>query len=92
MVSGAEEMPLDIIDAECRPGENGRIDVVERPLVRRKLTVWMLKPLARQQLHLCLGKVRIDSRQRNTVEGEIQDAYHGYSHVSGIDRTFAFAR
>src|SRR5678816_3334745 len=48
--------PLDLVDAQCCPGMDRWVDVAERPLVRRKLTVRVHEPLAQQEDQLILGE------------------------------------
>ena len=60
----AVHAPVDLVDAQGRPGVDRRVDVRERPLVRGQLAVGMLVPLAGQQQQLVLGEVRVDERHR----------------------------
>ena len=50
---------------------DGWIDVSERPLVRRKLSVRMHVPLSAQEKQLGLCEIWIDSRQRDAVKREV---------------------
>ena len=38
---------------------------------------------------LIFGEIRVDYRQRQGVKRQIHAAYHGYSHLSGIEMTSA---
>ena len=70
-VARAATLLLDLVDAPRRPGMHRRIDVAERPLVGRKLSVGMHVPLAQHQDELLLGEVRIDQRERHAVKGQV---------------------
>src|SRR5439155_4267921 len=62
---------LDLVDPPGGPGVYRRIDVAERPFVRRDLTVGMHVPLAQQELELALGEITIDEGERDAVEREV---------------------
>ena len=68
---------FDLVDAPRRPGMHRRIYVTESPFVRRQLPVRMHVPLAKKQSQLFLGEVRIDLRERDTVEREIPSRIPG---------------
>ena len=63
-VAAAVHLLLDLVDAHRRPRVHRRIDVAERPLVRRDLAVGVHVPLAREQEQLLLREVGIDHRER----------------------------
>ena len=56
---------------ERRPRLHGRVDVVERPLVRRHGAVRVLEPLAAEQRQLVLRERRVDVRERDAVERHV---------------------
>ena len=70
-----QELPVavavDPVDVPGRPGVHRRVDVAERPLVRRQLAVRVHRPLAAHQHQLLLGERRVDVGQRDRVEGEV---------------------
>ncbi len=70
-VAGPSDLRLALVHVQRRPGGHGRIDVAEVPFVRRDLTVRMEVPRGEQQLHLLLGEVDVDERQRCAVECEV---------------------
>ena len=70
-VALAAALFFHFVNAPCRPGMHRRVDVAERPFVRRQLTVGMHVPLTRHQQQLLLGEVGIDQRQRDAVEGQV---------------------
>ena len=76
-VGAAAALLFDLIDAQRRPGVHGRVDVVERPLVGRQLSVGMHVPLAQEQHQLLLGEVGVDERQRDAVEGQVPGGVPG---------------
>src|SRR6185437_14476781 len=55
------QVPIVLIDVECRPCVDRRIDVAERPLIGGKLAVRMHQPDLAQQQQLRLGELRIDA-------------------------------
>ena len=59
------------MDAQRRPGVDGRVDVAERPLVGGQLSVRVHVPLAAHQHQLILGERGIHMGERDAVEGEI---------------------
>ena len=68
------------------PGVHRRIDIAEVPLVGRNLAVGMQVRIAQHQIQLLLGKVGVDQRQSDsTWNARSQAAYHGYSHLSGME-------
>ena len=67
----AAPLRFDLVDAVRGPRVHRRVDVVERPLVGRQLTVRMHVALARQRDELALGEIRIDQRERDDVKGQI---------------------
>ena len=62
---------LDLVDAPRRPGVHRRIDIAEVPLICGHLAVGVHVPLAQHQHELGFGELRIDQRQRHTVERQI---------------------
>ena len=78
--------------APRRPRVDGRVHVAEGPLVSGELAVRVHIPFAREQHELMLGEAGIHERQRNGVERKIPRAYHGYSHLSGIEMMSALLR
>ena len=86
-------LAVDLEHAPRGPGVHRRIHVAERPLVRRHLAVRVHVPLAREQHELVLGELRIDERQAESQwNARSHAAYHGYSHLSGIEITSALFR
>ena len=77
---------LQVIDAPGGPGVDGRVDVGEVPFIRRDLAVGVLIPLTQEERQLVLGEVRVDHRHRHHMKAVSHAAYHGYSHLSGIER------
>jgi hypothetical protein len=61
----------DLVHAPTSPSVHRRIDVAERELVGRELTVRMHVPLAQEQDELLLRELGIDARHRKHVEREI---------------------
>src|ERR1700751_4663544 len=70
-VADSANAPLNFVNAPSRPCMHRRIDVPKRPLVGGKLPVGMHVPLAQKQDQLLFGKIRVDDRERNTVESQI---------------------
>ena len=67
----AQAVPVEAVVEERRPGVNGRIHVVEVPLVGGKLAVRVLIAIEQHQRELFVGEVRVDERQRHRVEGQV---------------------
>src|ERR1044071_2024772 len=67
----AAPFSLDLVDAPGCPREHRRIHIAEIPLVSGDVAVWMLIPLAHDQIELALGKCRIDQRQWNAMKGKV---------------------
>ena len=61
----------DLVDAPGRPGMHRGIDVGERPFVCRDLAVRVHVPLAQQEDELLFRELRVDTREREHVKGEI---------------------
>ena len=78
---------LGLVDEQRRPGVHRRVDVAEVPLVRRQLAARVQVQLAQHQLELRLGEVDVDHARATVWKARSHDAYHGYSHVSGIEIT-----
>ena len=62
---------FDLVNAERRPRDYGRIDVAKIPFVGRDLPVRMLVPFAYDQIELPFGELRIDQGERDAVEGQV---------------------
>ena len=62
---------LDLVDAQGRPGVDGRVHVAEVPLVRRDLAVGVHVPLAQHQHELVLGESGVDEGQDHAVKRQI---------------------
>src|ERR1043165_145739 len=62
---------LDLVNAPRSPGDHGRINIAEIPLVCRDLAVWMLIPFPHDEIQLALRKFCIDERQRNTMKRKV---------------------
>jgi len=73
--------PVDLEDAPGGPCVNRRIDIAERPLVRRELPVWVHVPLAREQRELVLCELRVDQSERHAVKRQVP---------GGVPRVFPF--
>jgi hypothetical protein len=70
-VALAADLGLALVDPQRRPRRDRRVDVTEVPLVRGDLAVGVQEPRAEQHLHLLLGEVDVDERQRSAVEREV---------------------
>ena len=86
-VAPAARASLDLVHAQRRPRVHGRIHVAERPLVRRDLAVRVHVPLAQEQDELRLGEVGSTSASGIVWKARSHAAYHGYSHLSGMEMT-----
>ena len=60
-----------LVHAPARPGVDRRVHVVKRKLVGGKLSVRVHVPFTQKQNELFLGKMRINGRHHNHVEGEV---------------------
>src|SRR4029450_4937546 len=58
-VAAAALLLVDLVDPPGGPGMDRRIDVAERPLVRRQLTIRVHVPLTQHQRELVLGKLGV---------------------------------
>jgi hypothetical protein len=85
-------LSIDLKHAPCCPPVNRRIHVAEGPFVGGQLTVRVHVPLARQQDQLVFGEFWIDERERDVWNARSHAAYHGYSHLSGIEMMSALCR
>ena len=63
--------PVDLKDPQRGPRMDRWVDVAECPLVSRQLPVGMHVPLTAQKKELGLGKLRVDTRQRDAVKREV---------------------
>ena len=70
-VAGAADLPLALVEEERRPRMQRRVDVAEVPLVGRDLAVGVQVAVLQQQLHLRLGEVDVDERDRDRLERQV---------------------
>ena len=62
---------LGAMEEQRRPGVDRRVHVAEVPLVGGHLAVGVQVRAAEHQLHLLLGEVGVDDRERQRVEGQV---------------------
>ena len=62
---------LDLINAPRRPRQDGRIYVVEVPLVRGNFAARVQIPFTHDQLELVLGELDVNERERYAVKREV---------------------
>ena len=65
------ELGVDLEHTPAGPRVHRRIDVAERPLVRRDLPVRMHVPFTQEQLQLALGEIRVHQRERDHVKRQV---------------------
>src|SRR5206468_10196935 len=70
-IAFAASFSLDLVNAPRRPRNDGRINITEIPFVCGDLTVWMLIPLAHDEIELALSKFRIHQCQWNAMKSEV---------------------
>src|SRR6185312_2741693 len=82
-ITDSSSLSFDLIDSPCSPGMDRRVDVAERPLIRRNLTVRVHVPLPEHQNELFLGEGCVDKGKRNAMECQVP---------RGIPGIFPFVR
>ena len=63
--------PRELVHAPGSPRVRRRVDVVERELVRRDLTVRMHVPFAQQQDELLFRELWVEPRERHHLKGDV---------------------
>jgi hypothetical protein len=90
-IAVAALLSFDLINAPRSPCDHGRINIAKMPLICGHLPVRMLVPLAHDEIELALQNA--DRRaQAGCNERRVHKAYHGNSHLSGIDITRSLYR
>ena len=85
------ELFLDVVEEQRGPRVHRRIDVAEVPLVRRDLTVGMRVEDLSINRSCSLAKSKSTSESDKVWNARSQAAYHGYSHLSGIEMMSLFS-
>ncbi len=67
----APQSVLGAQQEDRRKGVHWRVHVTEVPLIGRQLAVGVQVVPAQHQLHLLLGEIRVDDRERQGVEGQV---------------------
>ena len=76
---------LEAVGEDRGPGVDRRVHVTEIPLVRGQLAVGMQVLSRSIRLELRLAEVLVHQREASTWNARSHAAYHGYSHLSGIE-------
>ncbi len=89
-VAYAAALLLDLVDAPGGPGMHRRIDIAERPLVGREAARWDACTTRASSAPAALWRTRESTSASGTQwNARSQAAYHGYSHLSGMEITSA---
>ena len=77
-----------LVHAPAGPGVDGRVDVAEVELVGGQLAVRVHVPLAQEEHELAAWRKSGSIRAKGIMwKARSQAAYHGYSHLSGMEMT-----